>query len=334
MATADVVQDTLTIRNTKIPVSVCLLEQSKLKFFAENPRVYSVLRNGGGKEPTQEEIQEHLLEMDHVKTLIQDIKANGGLIDPIIVKAGSLEVLEGNSRLAAYRALASKDPVKWGHIKCTVLPANIDEGLIFALLGQYHIKGKKDWAPYEQAGFLYRRSKKQKVDLKTLATEIGLSQQKVKHLIDTYEMMLKNGERDTARWSYYDEFLKSSKIKKARETYPEFEGIVLDQIKSGDISRAVDIREKLHIVCSAKGKTLPKFVKGEFDLDEAFENAVAAGGDNDTYRKLEKFRAWIARPDVSKELIESKGQIRQKMTYEVEKLASLVQALAKKMAAK
>jgi hypothetical protein len=333
LAAADVVQDTLTIRNKKIPVTVRFLEQSKLKFFAENPRVYSVLRSGTGKEPSQEEIQEHLLEMDHVKILIQDIKANGGLIDPIIVKAGSLEVLEGNSRLAAYRTLAGKDPVKWGLIKSMVLPADIDEGLVFALLGQYHIKGKKDWAPFEQAGFLYRRSKKQKVDLGTLAAEIGLTQKKVKHLIETYEAMLNNGEKDTARWSYYDEYLKSSKIRKARETYPEFEEVVMDQIKSGDIPRAVDIREKLHVICSAKGKTLPKFIKGEFDFDEAFESAVAAGGDNDTYRKLEKFRTWLARPEVSRELLESKGQIRQKMTYELEKLHGLVQTLAKKMKA-
>ena len=329
-----VVQDTLTIRNKEIPVTVRFLEQSKLRFFAENPRVYSVLRIGGGKEPNQEEIQEHLLEMDHVKSLIQDIRANGGLIDPIIVKAGTLEVLEGNSRLAAYRALAKVDPVKWGFIRCTVLPENIDDGLVFALLGQYHIKGKKDWAPFEQAGFLYRRCKKQKVDLKTLALEIGLTQAKVKHLIDTYETMLKNGEKDTARWSYYDEYLKSSKIRKAKETFPEFDGMIMEKIKSGDIPRAVDIREKLHVICSAKGKTLPKFVKGELDFDEAFDSAVAAGGDNDTYKKLERFRTWLARPEVSQELLSSKGQIRQKMAYEVEKLSGLIAAVSKKMKAK
>ena len=113
-----------------------------------------------GASPGEEEIQQQLLNMEHVKELIQDIRRNGGLLDPIIVREGTLEVLEGNSRLAAYRALAKDDPVKWAFIKCTVLPPDIEESLVFGLLGQYHIKGRKDWAPFEQAGFLYRQFRK------------------------------------------------------------------------------------------------------------------------------------------------------------------------------
>lgn len=72
---------------------------------ADNPRVYSVVR-ANGKQPTQEEIQQQLSDLEHVKELREDIKRNGGLIEPLIVRGGSLDVLEGNSRLAAYRKLA------------------------------------------------------------------------------------------------------------------------------------------------------------------------------------------------------------------------------------
>ena len=116
--------------------------------------------------------------MDHVKVLIQEIQRDGGLTDPVVVRAGSLEVLEGNSRLAAYRALARIDPLKWDTMKCKLLPENLDESLIFALLGQYHIRGKKDWAPFEQAGFLYRRSTVHDIDAAQLAQEIGLSRRR------------------------------------------------------------------------------------------------------------------------------------------------------------
>ena len=54
-------------------------------------------------------------------------------------------------------------PLKWNLVKCTLLPADIDESLIFALLGRYHVNGKKNWAPYEQAGFFYRRFHKHSV---------------------------------------------------------------------------------------------------------------------------------------------------------------------------
>jgi hypothetical protein len=89
-----------------------MVQQSNLHFYTENHRVYAVLRDDG-KVPTQEDICDRLLEMDHVKQLIQDIKMDGGLIEPLIVRDGTFEVLEGNSRLAAYRYLAKGDPIKW-----------------------------------------------------------------------------------------------------------------------------------------------------------------------------------------------------------------------------
>jgi hypothetical protein len=88
-----------------IPVKTGWLDQSRLKFFVDNPRIYSIVR-ADGREPEQAEIYAKLRELEHVRVLKEDIRENGGLIDPIIVKDGSLEVLEGNSRLAAYRWLA------------------------------------------------------------------------------------------------------------------------------------------------------------------------------------------------------------------------------------
>jgi hypothetical protein len=212
--------NSILIRGTEVPVRTEYLEQHKLLFYADNPRVYSVV-HGKGEVPTQEQIQKRLLDMEHVRELIQDIRLNKGLIEPLIVKDGTLEVLEGNSRLAAYRFLAKTDPVKWGYVKCTILPADIDEALVFALLGQFHIRGKKDWVPYEQAGFLYRRFRKHHADLKALALEIGISATRVKHLVATYQFMVDNDEDNINRWSYYDEYLKSNKIKKARARYSD-----------------------------------------------------------------------------------------------------------------
>src|SRR5262249_24401703 len=120
-AARSVTTNSILIRGHEIPVTIQSLEQDKLRFYSENPRVYSAVR-GGGSAPTQEEIQGRLLEMEHVKALIQDIRLNKGLIEPLIVRDGTYEVLEGNSRLAAYRFLAKSDPVKWGYVKCTVLP--------------------------------------------------------------------------------------------------------------------------------------------------------------------------------------------------------------------
>ena len=323
------VGDTLLIRGVDVPVQTTTLSQAVLRFFVDNPRVYSILRSDGEK-PSQADIERKLLEMDHVKVLIQEIQRDGGLTDPVVVRAGSLEVLEGNSRLAAYRALARIDPLKWATMKCKLLPENLDESLIFALLGQYHIRGKKDWAPFEQAGFLYRRSTVHDIDAAQLAQEIGLSRRKVEHLIDTYQFMLNHHETDTARWSYYDEYLKSRPIRKARLGQPGFDALVVEKVKSGEVARAVDIRDRLPVICSAP-RVLKKFSNKAYDFEDAYEQAVAAGADSTPYKKLATFRQWLAKPEVAKALERTQGETRRKIEYELDKLAGRVEAMRGKL---
>ena len=326
------VGDTLLIRGVDIPVQTTTISQADLRFFVDNPRVYSILRSDG-EEPSQSDIERKLLEMDHVKALFHDIKRDGGLTDPVVVRAGSLEVLEGNSRLAAYRALARIDPVKWDTMKCKLLPEDLDESLIFALLGQYHIKGKKDWAPFEQAGFLYRRSTVHNIDSPQLAQEIGLTKHKVEHLIATYQFMLDHDETDTARWSYYDEYLKSRAIRKARLAHPGFDALVVEKVKSGEIARAVDVRDRLPVVCSVR-KVLKKFANRVHDFEEAHEGAVDAGADSTPYKKLATFRQWLAKPDVAKALGRTQGETRKKIEYELDKLAGRLETVRGKLKSK
>ena len=323
------VGNTLLIRGVDVPVQITTLPPADLRFFVDNPRVYSILRSDG-EEPSQSDIERRLVEMDHVKALIQDIKRDGGLTDPVVVRAGSLEVLEGNSRLAAYRALAKIDPLKWATMKCKLLPADLDENLIFALLGQYHIKGKKDWAPFEQAGFVYRRSTVHNIDAAQLAQEIGLSKRKVEHFIDTYQFMLDHHETDTARWSYYDEYLKSRLIRKARLGQPGFDALVVEKVKAGEVARAVDIRDRLPVICSAP-KALKKFANRAYDFEDAYEQAVDAGADSTPYKKLAAFRQWLAKPAVATALGRTQGETRKKIEYELDKLAGRVKVVLGKL---
>ena len=318
----------IVILGTKVPTSTQLLPQRNLKFFPDNPRVYSVIR-ANGKQPTQEEIEKLLGDMEHVRELREDIKRNGGLLEPLIVRDGKLEVLEGNSRLAAYRQLAAKEPIKWGMVKCTVLPADVADSLVFALLGQFHIKGKKDWAPYEQAGFLYRRFKEHGIPPKTLAAEVGLSTKKVNHLIDTYQFMVARDEVDISRWSYYDEYLKSNKIKKARGMYPQMDDLIVGGIRSGTIARAMDLRDHLPTVCGSPA-ILKKFAEGRVPLEKAYERAVDSGADSIPYKKAAAFRRWITQPEIENVLASCPQRVFDKLLFEFDKIAVRIAALRKK----
>lgn len=181
---------TLTIGKQDIAVQELEIEQSKLRFYPDNPRVYSVLQVSDESKPEQAKIQELMCSMEHVKQLKESIKSNGGLIDPVIVRDGDFVVLEGNSRLAAYRLLANIDPIQWGMIKCILLPSDIDDSLIFQLLGQYHIIGRKDWSPFEQAGYLYRRRKESKMPIEQMAADLGMTKGVAQKYIEVYQFMI------------------------------------------------------------------------------------------------------------------------------------------------
>ena len=162
-----------------------------------------------------------------------------------------------------------------------------------------------------------------------LSSELGLSMKKVNHLVDTYEFMVDHDEVDTSRWSYYDEYLKSNKIKKARQQYPEMDALVLDSIKTGGIERAMDLRDQLPTVCGAPS-ILKKFAEGKLTLEKAHERAVDSGADSVPYKKSAAFRRWITQPDMDSLLVSCPTKVRDKLFFEFDKISTRIAALRKK----
>ena len=319
-------EEFMVIRGKEIPINNTRLAVINLQFYPENPRIYSAI-GADESNPTQEEIQDKLSTMDHVKELVHDIKLNGDLLDPIIVKDGSFEVLEGNSRLAAYRLLAEQDPIKWGTIRSTVLPQNIDESLIFALLGQYHIKGKKDWQPYEQAGFLHRRHKRSEISIDKLAKELGLQLAEAKNLVQTYEFMVDHGVKNPTKWSYFYEFIKSRKIKKYRNDYGQFDTLIVKKVDVGEVGTAMQFRDGLKKLGDAKPNVVKKFVEGTYSFEQAIEATEESGNSNEVYKRLRRFRMWLIKTETKETIKSSKGEQKKKMDYELKKISAIIKPL-------
>jgi hypothetical protein len=321
-------KEKIRLRGEDIDAIVGYVAHHNLQFYPENPRIYSIVYSGG-KVPSQEEIYEKLKPMEHVKQLIQSIKSNDGLHDPVIVRDGV--VLEGNSRLAAYRALAEKDPVKWGLIKAKVIASSTSESLVFALLGEYHLIGKKDWAPYEQAGYLYRRHHIYGVDKVQIAEESGLSVRKISHLVRVYKFMVDNGQDDVNKWSYYDEYLKSRDIKRVREEFLNFDDLIIEKINTGEICRAADVRDKLKVIARSNHKNVKKFAEGERDFDTALSSASDQGLLLDCFKKIHAFKNFICDLDTEKTLLDLDTTQQDKCLYEIKKIAKKVESLQKKL---
>jgi len=318
--------DTITLRNREIEVTAGYTDHSSLRFYAENPRIYSHLWKEGMGEPTQQDIYDILSKREHVReVLVPSIRANGGLIEPLLVRKNV--VLEGNSRLAAYRVLAQIDSEKWRRVKIRQLPSSTTDEDVFALLGEYHIVGKADWAPFEQAGYLYRRHKSHNVSEEQLAKDIGLTVGKVKHLIDVYDFMIQVDDRIANRWSYYDELLRGRKFEKAIRDYPSFTGLIVEKIKSGEIERAVDIRDRLPLITKAGGNTLKKFIAGKYSFEQAVLDARERGAGDYNAKKLREFRNWIAEEQLNREFSSVNDAEKRVLKYELEKIERRVKKL-------
>lgn len=325
----NVVEDYLVIGKEKYPVKKCEIEQSKLKFYPENPRVYSVL-NINNYVPTQKEIEELMCKKDHVKRLKESIKSNGGLIDPIIVRDGDFVVLEGNSRLAAYRMLSIQDPIKWSKIKAMILPKDIPDSAVFALIGQYHIIGRKDWEPYEQAGYLSRTLSKSNQTPELLASNLGISVSDIKKLLSVYEYMIEKNDNHPSKWSYYEELLKNRGIKKAFNEIPELEDKIIDDIKKDRIKMAIDVR-KLGDISKVNDKLSKKILReianGEEDIYSGFDIVASSGKMDNNYQMISNFRKKITDESFGKRLLNDDNL--KDIEFELKKIERTVSVLLK-----
>ena len=152
-------ETTIAIMGQHVPARHERIPIDKLHFLPDNPRVYAAIRemtdfDGLTTEEKQHRIYERLLQEPSVKNLIPEIQRDGGLQDPITVRHDTLQVIEGNSRLAAYRKLDDgSDDDRWTHIRCLVVTTLTDDQQT-RLLGQAHLHGKTDWSPYAKAPVL------------------------------------------------------------------------------------------------------------------------------------------------------------------------------------
>ena len=300
-----------------------MLAVNELKFFYQNPRVYSVLRPIDGIEPTQEEIFEVMSHQEHVKDLKKDIKSTGGLTEAVIVKKNTMEVVEGNSRLAAYRLLYDESPMDWTEISCEILPEEITENQIHELIGKVHMSGKKKWDPFEEAGWLWRLSNEENKTMPELKQLFGWSSDKIKNYIKTYQFMLDKNLTEKSEFSHYLVLNTNPHIKKLKKVAPDIDDLIVEKVQTGEIKRADMIRDDLPVIANAPPKLVKKFVQGELDFGQALKFCHELGVDQVIYKKLNEFNGWLIANDDS--IRNTQGNELEQVKYSLKKIRLNVQ---------
>lgn len=273
----------IAIMGENVPARNEIVAIDRLRFFPENPRVYSVIRemedfDGLTSEEKQKRIYERLLEEPSVRSLMPEIKRDGGLHEPVIVRFDNMQVIEGNSRLAVYRKLnyTDRESETWSHIRCLVVKSLTDDQQT-RLLGQSHLLGKTDWTPYAKALFCYRWVIEESREIKVLAKLSGLSVRAIKSDIKKIQLMRENDDKTASNFSYYHVLVSNRKIS-AKITEDVLRRKLLSEVKLVGESKGTpgftsqNMRDQLPNVLD-KPKVLRKYMNGALSLEEAYEIA-------------------------------------------------------------
>ena len=325
-------RSTLTIKGRELAIIRKSVSIHDLFFNPENPRIYSEM-NTPGIVPDQDEILRVMLTKEHVKVLYNSIRVNGGVTDPLLVRGIDYHVVEGNSRLAACRALYEKYPEKFGYVKCDIIEDEITDDEEFLLLAQFHIEGKKSWEPYEIAGLIWRRYQ-QGVDKQRIKEELHhhvSSVARITQMIETYQMMVDHNFTEKNKWSYFDEYTKSTHVKKVRKKHPELDYVFIKKLQTGEIEKAVDVREKLSVIAKAGQKVVSDFIQEKDDFEGCFNKALEIGVDTDVIKKVTSFKNYIVQHERLEEVSRLTDSQRKKLHYEINKVIKGSEKVGKKI---
>jgi len=260
----------------------------ELYFLPDNPRVYNKISKISGfnqlsMDEKRDLIYDIMLDEASVKNLEPEIKRDGGLHDPIIVRCDTNEVIDGNSRLAVYRKFRDDcQHEKWNRIDCVIV-SNLTDEQQTRLLSQAHLKGPTEWSPYAKALFCYRQVVEQKVTRTELHETSGISVKEISACVNIINLMNENKDEEESHYSYYEVLIKKPKISSSIKEKPNLKNKLLREIKANTNNgfTSQKMRDQLPYVID-KPKVLTNFINGKIDLEEAYDRAKIT----DTQKKL------------------------------------------------
>ena len=174
------------------------LNIENLQLDMENPRIAKYIEIYGKEDLNSEVISLALgggtndEKGTSYNTLKESIKANKGIINPIMVNEmenGEMIVIEGNTRVQIYKEF-KKYGVEgnWETISALVFK-NLDENEKDAIRLQSHLVGPREWDPYSKAKYLNYLSNSRNLPMARIISFCGGNQSEIIKLIESYNEM-------------------------------------------------------------------------------------------------------------------------------------------------
>ena len=276
-------KESITVLGREITYEIKDVDIYSLEYYKENPRINYIVSKHPPEKVTQEFIEQELLKLGSVQDRIKDLEENKGLLDEVYVLGN--KVVEGNTRLCAFRRLCRKYPndLRWKVIKSRILQGNVSEDELFYILSTFHIKGKTEWDAYEKAAYIHKMIRVLNKNPEDIAKQLGKQKKTVEAMLNAYEVMsqkylansnetaLINGSRDELKkYSYFEAFFLQKELAKKAEDTPDFLDQFVDWVKEERLKKAQNVRDLPKIL--GNKKACKAFC--ERDADEAFNEAI------------------------------------------------------------
>lgn len=274
------------------------LNVDEIELDMENPRIAKYLEMYG-KENLNSEVISLALgggtnddKGTSYNTLKESIKANKGIINPIMVNKttdGRFIVIEGNTRVQIYKEFKKYNvDGDWEKISALVFE-NLNEDEKDAIRLQSHLVGPREWDPYSKAKYLNYLSNSRNLPMSQIISFCGGNQAEIIKLIEAYNEMETyyrdnlddDSEFDQRDFSKFYEFQRKT-IKEAilRKGYTieNFAKWVID----GNIDTAINVR-KIPQIFESK-EAIEVFLKS--NISEAEKKVVIDDGFDKTIENI------------------------------------------------
>lgn len=221
-------------RDTSVELSSISLD--RLLLDEDNPRISFFKDNQVVAALTEQQIEFALSQgnPESWRKLKDSIHNNRGVVTPIWVEplqtpTGELfRVIEGNSRVLAYRKLMAEEPqeAKWQTILAYVLPREVsgEQKNFIRLLS--HLRGATDWDAYDKAKYLYRLWQEDGWPLDRLEKQTKMTKRQIEQNIEAYKLMSEQclpqygtDPEEVSKFSYFVEYVKDRKLQQLFDEY-------------------------------------------------------------------------------------------------------------------
>jgi len=257
-------QGTHYVRNIQgHPVELQLVDvdPTSVKLDASNPRIRLAMQQLSDGERNDAACSLVLIAQEETESLKASIVRSGGVQEPIYIRHDG-RVAEGNRRVVAMR-MAQEEFPKNPHF--TTLPAwripkNIPEKLVQDLLNEIHIGSVRGWAPFEKAtqirglvregGLLaHEVAERYRMTVAQIDQQIAAADAMESEFFPIVED--KTDPNHRAKFSYFLEFEKNTKIQKLLTSTPDLRADFAKWVRDGKVFKGVQVRTLPKILASS-----------------------------------------------------------------------------------